>query len=312
MTQFDVAVVMPVYDRAWCVADAVHSVLDQKGPSIELIVVDDGSTDGTLELLQELAAGAAGRMRVLRHQGGANRGIAASRNLGLASARSPYIAFLDSDDRYHENRFPSALDALRRHPGCLAVVAPFVMIEGSGHRTLPHVCNLPIRQDGSIDALTAMLDQGLSWNTPVITLRREAFDVLGNFPEHLAVAEDTAMWLRLASTGRVGVAGESAVASVHRHGKHSWSQIDNEIAWRVYLDALLDVRAWVLNNRVQATADSITRIDRRLRSYLIETLERRQDSRRGRLAAWTAAIRGSPALAADRRVLANLARTVFG
>src|SRR5512139_3834983 len=86
-----VSVVIPTYNRAWCLRQAVDSVLAQEFGDFELIVVDDGSTDATADLL----AAYADRIRVLRQ---ANHGVSAARNAGIAAARGGLFAFLDSDD----------------------------------------------------------------------------------------------------------------------------------------------------------------------------------------------------------------------
>jgi len=93
-----VTAIIVVRDGEAFLGEAIDSILAQSFADWELIVVDDGSTDGTPDIVCTYAARAPGRVRMLAHPGGANRGIAASRNLGLASAHGRYVAFLDADD----------------------------------------------------------------------------------------------------------------------------------------------------------------------------------------------------------------------
>jgi glycosyltransferase involved in cell wall biosynthesis len=86
-----VSVIIPTFERGWCLREAVDSALAQEFANFELIVVDDGSTDGTAELLEAYRP----KVRLLRQE---NRGVSAARNRGIAAARGELIAFLDSDD----------------------------------------------------------------------------------------------------------------------------------------------------------------------------------------------------------------------
>lgn len=97
---------------------AIRSVLDQTERSLVLVVVDDGSTDGTAEAVAKAFDGDP-RARLVSHA--ANRGAAAARNTGAASHRAPYLAFLDSDDRYDITFLARALAVLRADPDCDAV-----------------------------------------------------------------------------------------------------------------------------------------------------------------------------------------------
>src|SRR5690242_13806787 len=92
-----ISVVIPTFNRARCVANAVDSVLVQTFKDCEVIVVDDGSTDATAEVLK----GYGNRVRVIQQS---NRGVSAARNAGIRSARGEWIAFLDSDDIWNPDK----------------------------------------------------------------------------------------------------------------------------------------------------------------------------------------------------------------
>jgi glycosyltransferase involved in cell wall biosynthesis len=93
-----VSAIIIVRDGEEFIAEAIESVIAQEGVTWELIVVDDGSSDGTEAIVQSFASRLAGRLRQLHHRGHANLGMSASRNLGIAESRGDYVAFLDADD----------------------------------------------------------------------------------------------------------------------------------------------------------------------------------------------------------------------
>lgn len=95
---------------------AIRSVLDQSYPSWELILVDDGTTDGAIDIARRYAAADPGRIRCLSHPYGENRGMSASRNAGMREARGKYVAFLDADDIWLPARLEVHVDLLERHP----------------------------------------------------------------------------------------------------------------------------------------------------------------------------------------------------
>jgi glycosyltransferase involved in cell wall biosynthesis len=111
-----VSVVMPAYDAERFLAEAVESVLAQRYREWELLVVDDGSRDGTRALADRYAAAHPGRGRVLAHPGGENRGISASRNLGLREARGELLAYLDADDVWLPAMLAEHVPLLLAHP----------------------------------------------------------------------------------------------------------------------------------------------------------------------------------------------------
>lgn len=106
-----VTVLIPVYNRARHVAMAIDSVLAQTLPDFELVVVDDGSTDGTPEIVRAYSDS---RVRLIRHQ--SNQGVPRTRNRGLQEARGEYVAMLDSDDYAYPERLERQVAFLDRNP----------------------------------------------------------------------------------------------------------------------------------------------------------------------------------------------------
>jgi glycosyltransferase involved in cell wall biosynthesis len=174
-----VSVVMPVFNGASCVADAVASVLRQREVAFELLIHDDGSTDGTAGLLKALAA-ADSRIDLSR---GPNRGPAASRNHLLERARAEYVAFLDHDDLWPDGRLGRQVARLDR-----ARVAPAVMGETVMFDTLD-ADGMPVRTARSRRVLAGLLQAGL--------FRRSAIAATGRFAREFAVADDFDFLLRM-------------------------------------------------------------------------------------------------------------------
>lgn len=102
-------------------AEAIDSVLAQSHPQIELLLVDDGSQDGSAEIASSYASSRPGQVRLLRHPGGVNRGMSASRNLGLQHAGGEFIAFLDADDVWLPGKSAAQVAILRNEPELGAV-----------------------------------------------------------------------------------------------------------------------------------------------------------------------------------------------
>ena len=108
-----VSAIIIVLDGERFIGEAIDSVLGQEGPSLELLVVDDGSTDRTVEIVRSFGKLA----RLLAHPGGANLGMSASRNLGIREARGDYVAFLDADDVWLDDKTNAQAAILDEEPG---------------------------------------------------------------------------------------------------------------------------------------------------------------------------------------------------
>lgn len=123
------SVILPTYNRAFCICKAVDSLLAQTFRDWELVIVDDGSTDGTEALLREKYAEwfASGAFKYLRQS---NSGVCRARNRGLAESRGDWIAYLDSDNLVRSDWLQSFADEIRRNPGIRTLYSKFMTIEG--------------------------------------------------------------------------------------------------------------------------------------------------------------------------------------
>jgi glycosyltransferase involved in cell wall biosynthesis len=179
-----VSVIIPAFNRGWCLREAVDSVLAQEFTDFELIVVDDGSTDGTAGLLEVCRS----EVRLLRQ---ANRGVSAARNRGIAAARGQLIAFLDSDDLWLPRKLSTQVEFFRVHPDALIVQTEEKWVR-KGRRVNPGKRHR--KRSGMI--FEASLDLCLV-SPSAVMVRRELFDRVGLFDEGLPACEDYDLWLRV-------------------------------------------------------------------------------------------------------------------
>lgn len=180
-----VSVVLPTYQRRGLVGRAIASVLAQTRRDFELIVIDDGSTDGTGEAIAALGD-------TVRYEWQPNNGVAAARNAGIRLARAPLVAFIDSDNQWLPDHLAVVMEVLRRHPE--AVLA-------STCRGYLNVGSQEAAEAELVDVLPQLLlrnDVGFVSGTAA---HRDALLAAGGFDERLSVAEDSELWVRLAMRG---------------------------------------------------------------------------------------------------------------
>lgn len=181
-----VSVVVPTRDRRALTAEAVASVLQQTWSDLELVVVDDGSADGTPDHLE--AGFPDPRLRVLRQE---NRGVSAARNRGVQETSGEWVAFLDSDDLWLPEKLERQLAAVGQEPGWDACHTEEVWIR---HGRWANPRKAHAKHGGWIFSQCLPL---CIISPSSILLRRAVFEALGGFDESLPACEDYDLWLRL-------------------------------------------------------------------------------------------------------------------
>jgi glycosyltransferase involved in cell wall biosynthesis len=189
-----VSVVIPTYNCARLLPLAVESAFDQTLPPDEVVVVDDGSTDGTAALLGELSARYGARLTCLRQPNG---GEARARNTGVAAARHELVAFLDQDDRWTPEKLETQVEELLSHPEADLVFCAYWRLTPAGDRAL--VC-LPAWKPEPVHAWHSLII-GSCMTPSTVVVRKRALQAVGGFDESLRVGCDWDMWLRLAISG---------------------------------------------------------------------------------------------------------------
>jgi len=206
----EVSVIIPTWNRRAMVREAIASVLEQTGARFELIVIDDGSADGTLDDLKRLAAGA--REDPIIVESIAHGGPAAARNRGVELARAPLIAFLDSDDLWRAGKLERQLAFMREHPECAISQTQELWIR-DGRRVNPGRCHLKRGGDIFTDSIRVCLI-----SPSAAMMRTELFRSKGGFDESMAACEDYDLWLRILVDHEAGLLDEEAL--VERRGGH--------------------------------------------------------------------------------------------
>jgi glycosyltransferase involved in cell wall biosynthesis len=203
-----VSVIIPTYNRRAMVREAIDSVLAQTAASYELIVVDDGSSDGTGEDLARLGAEHADTIHIERT---ANGWPAAARNRGVAMAGAPLVGFLDSDDLWAPNKLARHLEFMRENPGCAISQTDETWIR-NGRRVNPGMRHRKRGGDFFIESLRTCLV-----SPSAVLMRKELFDSIGGFDEDMNAAEDYDLWLRIQVEHEIGLLDEALVT---RRGGH--------------------------------------------------------------------------------------------
>jgi len=221
------SVVVPAFNEERGLEKCLRSVLAAAVEDSEIILVDDGSTDDTRKVVRDLAVEDS-RVRLLRHAEGANRGVAATRNLGLAEARGTYIAFLDADDYCEATRFAVCLPLLESSADLDGVLVPVQVHfddtnDGGARDFLPAILD----HDPSIasDAFAIATLTGRSgFHISNLLFRSGLLNRSGVFdPRRKLGEEDLDLWLRMALAGRFASVSRG-VPQVHyrRHAGNNW------------------------------------------------------------------------------------------
>jgi glycosyltransferase involved in cell wall biosynthesis len=223
-----VSVIIPTFNRAAMVTEAVASVLNQTYPDLEILVVDDGSTDGTAAALEAFG----GRIRVLRQD--TRRGVSAARNVGLQAARGEWLALLDADDLWLPEKLARQMAYLADRPELLICQTEEIWVR-RGVRV-----NKPLSHRMAAGHIFLPSLERCLVSPSAVVLHRGLLDRHGGFDEALPAAEDYDLWLRLSWRYEVGLVPEPLLV---KRGGHD-DQLSRQWGldrWRI--QALLKILA---------------------------------------------------------------------
>jgi glycosyltransferase involved in cell wall biosynthesis len=200
-----VSVIMAAYNHAGYIAQAIASVLSQSWQDFELIIIDDGSTDRT----QEVVAGFGDSVRYIYQ---ANQGQGGARTIGIAHARGEFVSFLDDDDLWLPNCLETVMTILQPRPEVGALYAACQVIDSEGNR-LPQIMSRVVKPGEMYETLV----EG-GWFPPlVVTVRKSVLDDVGPLDLSLRGTDDWELWLRVAKKYPfMGIS--DVIASYRMHG----------------------------------------------------------------------------------------------
>ncbi len=223
-----VSVVIPVYNRRSLIAATVASALAQTRPGVEVIVVDDGSTDDSADVVEETFGGL---VRVVRLA--VNRGRSAARNEGVAVARGALVAFLDSDDLWSPDKLARQVPHFE-DPSVVLVHCHVSKVDAEG-RALEAESRELARAFAFADArgydYGGITETWCRMYTSAVVVRRDAFEASGGFDPRLSNFEDWDILWRIARTGRVMTVREPLVRHRVHPGNTPTNWIENAEPW---------------------------------------------------------------------------------
>jgi glycosyltransferase involved in cell wall biosynthesis len=213
-----VSVVIPTYNRAACIKDAIESVLAQTFHDYEIIIVDDGSRDDTRQTIE----GYGSRVQYIYQN---NAGVSAARNKGISEARGEWVAFLDSDDEWLPMKLSRQMECLAKFPDVIALVCDVEIVMGNLSHRLFEIRGLSYASGACVRLerpLTSVFD--VNYFPSSMLVKREALIKAGFFDEKLSLSEDIELSGRLALLGAWGLINEPLVRLIRKTSENLSSQ----------------------------------------------------------------------------------------
>jgi glycosyltransferase involved in cell wall biosynthesis len=309
-----ISTIIPAYNCEQYLRRAVESLLATRYDDLEIVIVDDGSRDGTLAVAETLRDEHPELIRVQTHPDRANRGVSSTRNLGIESSTGELIAFLDADDYVHPWRFDSAVDILKNQADVDAVhqlcELQFADCDSASTWWEGQTLFGFARPIAAEDILFSLLN-GVCWATSAILARRALLAETGMFDPRFRICEDCHLWFRLAYLGRVVSGDLDRPVSVY--WRHQESAYQPSALQRLpMIRAMSAFISWI---KARTPHDPrLTRVKAAVADYLFRGLEEARLGRK-RKVAFRLATEGAywlPELCRHRRFYGNLARLAVG
>lgn len=222
-----ISVIIPTYNMEKYITDAIDSALAQTYKNVEIIVVDDGSTDFTINILKKYNS----KIKYFYQK---NKGPSAARNVGIKYAKGEYIAFLDSDDVWLPRKLELQVKYFSENAFRGLIYTGYYTIDETGETVEIH----KIEDFSKNKVLKDLFFKNVISTASTIMVNRECFEESGGFDENLAVAEDWDMWLRIIKRYDFDYISEPLVKVKFRKGSQSYygdKNLNNEIR---FLDKL--------------------------------------------------------------------------
>lgn len=189
-----ISVVIPLYNKEKSIASTLRTVLNQTFSDYEIVIVNDGSTDGSVEEIEKVQDD---RIRLV-HQ--PNAGVSAARNRGIEEAKGDLIAFLDADDEWKPEYLATQYHLFQKYPECSVFACNYEFRDVSGKVTPTLIHKLPfVGEDGILSNYfeVASCSHPPLW-TSAVMVKKQAIQAIGGFPMGIKSGEDLLTWARLA------------------------------------------------------------------------------------------------------------------
>ncbi len=192
-----ISVVIPIYNKALYIEKAINSVLSQSYKDYELIIVNDGSTDGSLDVVEKIIENISTRIdiKVVNQE---NSGVSAARNRGVELAKGEYIAFLDADDWWDEDYLQKMYQLIVDYPNATLYGSSYKIVKHKKSK-VPNI-GLPTDfQSGIINYFAAYAKTlVMPLSTSATIIKKSIFEELGGFNTNISLGEDFELWVRVA------------------------------------------------------------------------------------------------------------------
>lgn len=194
-----ISVVIPLYNKEKQIAHTLQSVFNQTFQDFEIVIVDDGSTDGSVAVVEKFSDS---HIRLIHQK---NAGVSAARNRGIEEAKGDLIAFLDADDEWKSEYLATQYSLYQKYPDCSAFACNYEFRDTEGKNSSTIIRKLPFTgEDGVLSNYfeVASCSHPPIW-TSAVMVKKQAIQAIGGFPVGIKSGEDLLTWARLAVNGGI-------------------------------------------------------------------------------------------------------------
>jgi glycosyltransferase involved in cell wall biosynthesis len=208
------SVIIPLYNKETFIARTLQSVLDQTFQEFEIIIVNDGSTDGSVKEVERFNDE---RIRLIEQT---NAGVSAARNRGIEEAKYDLIAFLDADDEWLPDYLMTIYSLINKYSTCSVFATQYILKSQSSSQSI-NTQGLPFDTDGIMDNYFYIASNNMPplW-TSAICVKKEAMKKIGGFPLGIKSGEDLLTWARLAAIYQI--AFNTSHLSIYHNDVERW------------------------------------------------------------------------------------------
>ncbi|MFW9879369.1 MAG: glycosyltransferase family 2 protein [Candidatus Thorarchaeota archaeon] len=256
----DISIIIPTYNRASFLMQAIESVLVQTYQSFEILIVDDFSKDNTKTIVQNYAT-RFGDQKIKYIKNVKKKGVSGARNTGVNYAKGRYVAFLDSDDRWDKDYLRLKMEMLNKFQDLDVLLSDnnfFGEVE-KGYMSAPYTQEVfqenfwDKRSEellvANISIIPFLLERGSPFRSPSLILKKELLSIVGLFNENMTYYEDADLILRCFCSGKVGYL-KRKLCRIRRHNNNVDNMVDNDIKATANLTLVKNIVDYAIKNDI--------------------------------------------------------------